>query len=458
MNKYRIFEGNTIQEAIRKMRAALGGNAFILAQRQVKSSGLSGLIGKQVWQITACGPEPAMFKPASGAAPKPSVPKPPPPKTALPAEPVFKARPAVPRGLPAPKFDFTVDDPVGPGAPPPPVEPYELPPAAIKSGVPGAKNAERTNKPGPERADRPGDSMNQDLLNEIRALSRRLSDAQDRKPFRQMPVFPGCLNALYENLITRDVPEQLAIDLMSQLCEKTLLDLSARDKVEESLLELLSARIRTTELENTGPRRGPKCLIFVGPTGVGKTTTLAKIATLAARDEKKKVAMITVDNLRISAAEQLQTYASLIGAPFELALSETDLAAAVSRHPDKDLILIDTPGLGPYDTAGYSELERMIDLLRSGDSGVKSRAVAPLVTLSAAAKTSDYLKMASVYKSLEPAGLVLTKLDETSSPGTFLCLMRETSWPILFCTTGQDVPEDIEPANPRRLARRILTP
>ena len=193
-------------------------------------------------------------------------------------------------------------------------------------------------------------------------------------------------------------------------------------------------------------------VFLVGPAGVGKTTTLAKVATLSSRDEKMRIAFITIDTLRVAAAEQLKSYADLISADIEIVMSEEDFVSAVSRHADKDLILVDTPGKNPCSPSALADFSGYLKRL----TAARQPSPAVLLVLSATTKLADLQRYVACYQSLNPAGIVFTKMDETSTYGTVLPVLEAAKLPMVFLTCGQEVPEDIEPANGRRMARRIL--
>ncbi len=197
-----------------------------------------------------------------------------------------------------------------------------------------------------------------------------------------------------------------------------------RDKVIEQL------RILPLQI---GGEKGPAVVALVGPTGVGKTTTAAKIAAWYSIHEGKKVALLSMDCYRIGATDQLRTYAKIMRLPCEIALRKKDLEAALLRHQDKDLILIDTAGKSPYDPKHIRELEEWFAAIPG---------LAPYLVLSATYKKEDLQQILKTYASLQINGLVLTKLDETRAYATLCQLLASTPLPISCLCTGQRVPED----------------
>lgn len=186
---------------------------------------------------------------------------------------------------------------------------------------------------------------------------------------------------------------------------------------------------------------------LVGPTGVGKTTTVAKLAANFALREKFRVALITADTYRIAAVEQLKTYADLIGIPIEVIYSPQELTGALQRHQDKHLVLIDTAGRSPANQPQMIELENLLAV----DLSIEKHLV-----LSATTKFTECLDAVRRFKTANPQKYLFTKIDEACNLGTVLSLMHHDPKPLSYITTGQNVPDDIEPANPQRLTNLML--
>lgn len=185
---------------------------------------------------------------------------------------------------------------------------------------------------------------------------------------------------------------------------------------------------------------------LVGPTGVGKTTTLAKIAAHAALDRRMNVALVTLDMYRAAATEQLRAYADLIGVPVEIAADPRGFAQACARHPDADLILCDTAG-GRHDGGSIDRLAACLGAVP---------AVETWLVLAAATRRADLSDLVRRFAPLGPARLVVTKLDETRLWGGVLNAVAFADLPLLCVTTGRRVPEDIAAPDAQAIARRIL--
>ncbi|MEW6289400.1 MAG: flagellar biosynthesis protein FlhF [Thermodesulfobacteriota bacterium] len=179
--------------------------------------------------------------------------------------------------------------------------------------------------------------------------------------------------------------------------------------------------------------KAPVILVLTGPTGVGKTTTSAKIAAWYKLRENRKVALLSMDCYRIGATDQIRTYARIMQIPCEIVLRKNDLRKAVDRYRDCDLIIIDTAGKSPYDAAHISELASWL----SDIGGIE-----PQLVLSATTKKEDLKYIIEAYASLSPTGLILTKLDETRAYAALCQQIAGVAIPISYVATGQRVPED----------------
>lgn len=197
----------------------------------------------------------------------------------------------------------------------------------------------------------------------------------------------------------------------------------------DRLLEQL--RIEPPRLPSAGS--GPLVLALVGATGVGKTTTAAKLAAWFRLREGCKVALLSMDCYRIGATDQLRTYARIMRLPCEIALHKRELQPAIARHRNKDVIIIDTAGKSPFDP-GH------VDELRDWFGGAPS--IAPYLTVSATTKKEDLVRVIQTYRPLFPAGLVITKLDETRAYATLCQQVVASALPVSCLCTGQRVPED----------------
>jgi flagellar biosynthesis protein FlhF len=188
-------------------------------------------------------------------------------------------------------------------------------------------------------------------------------------------------------------------------------------------------------------------IAFVGPTGVGKTTTIAKLAGNLALVKKRKVGLITIDTYRIGAVEQLKTYADIMNLNFKVVLSAKDMEEAINSMSDCDTILVDTTGRSSKNPMQISELRAFIDKIHTGNIHL---------VISSTTKDRDIDTIVEGYKILGYNNVIITKLDETTTYGSVLNILQSAGKPISFVTTGQNVPDDIKTITGEEVANLIL--
>jgi flagellar biosynthesis protein FlhF len=216
--------------------------------------------------------------------------------------------------------------------------------------------------------------------------------------------------------------------------------------LKSRVAQLLENEVRTTGPIETVPGQC-RVIAMVGPTGVGKTTTIAKLAANYRLREKKRVGLITVDTYRVAAVEQLRTYADIIDLPMEVVATPREMREAVARLSELDLVLMDTAGRSPRDEVRIQELRSML--------GEANPAEVHLV-LSSTAGTQSLLGTVERFTEVGATSILLTKLDEATSYGHLLPVVRNSKLPLSYLTDGQDVPDDIQVAQPRKLAQLLL--
>lgn len=195
--------------------------------------------------------------------------------------------------------------------------------------------------------------------------------------------------------------------------------------------------------------RRDRCTVVavLGPTGVGKSTTLAKLAAISALKDKRTVAFITTDTYRVAAPEQLKVYGRLLKVPVVVAHGAEELEAAITRHQHRDLVLVDTAGHGPNDDRRLGDLEALLT------SGCIDRR---LLAVSATTKVGDLRETVRTFGRLLPDGLLFTKLDESRTHGGIVDLALWSGLPLTYFTVGQGVPQDIEVAQAARVVSLVL--
>lgn len=280
-------------------------------------------------------------------------------------------------------------------------------------------------------------------LDELHFRAQQLHQQFDESPYHHLSE---ALFQVYTDLIEADVEEQVAQELLDHLRANTTVNLNDPLAMRAELFHLVESQLRVTgPLE---PSQGAgRVVALVGPTGVGKTTTIAKLAANYRLRENRSVGLITVDTYRIAAVEQLRTYADIIDLPMEVVSTPREMREAVSRMQSLDLVLMDTAGRSPRDQVRIQELKAML---------AEARPAEVHLVLSAVGGTKSLVTTAQRFSAVGTTALIVTKLDEATGLGNLLSLTRECSLPVSYLTDGQNVPDDIQVATPRELAQQIL--
>lgn len=211
--------------------------------------------------------------------------------------------------------------------------------------------------------------------------------------------------------------------------KKKLKEKGKEDDIKESLKDLIRDELQISDKELKGN------IVLIGPTGVGKTTTIAKIAGRLSIIEKKKVGLITVDTYRIGAVEQLRTYAEIMNLPFKVVITTKEMEQAVNSMSDCDVVLIDTTGRSCKNSMQLLELRAFVE---------KAKADSISVVISATTKNKDIKTILEGYRDLNYDKVIITKLDETTTYGSLYNIQRSATKPIIYITIGQNVPDDIK--------------
>lgn len=269
------------------------------------------------------------------------------------------------------------------------------------------------------------ETKDSEVLAEIKQLRTMIISQQSTN------VVPADFQSVYDYLINQDVNEILANELVEYA-------VSLREANETySIKHLVTKAIeeKFAHIDTPGISYKKQIIQFVGPTGVGKTTTLAKVAAHSMLHHDKKIVFITADTYRIAAIDQLKTYARILNVPIEVAYSKEDYQAALDKYKDYDLIFVDTAGRNFRD-------ERYIDELRS-TIDMDSHNVETYLVMSLTAKERDINEIFSRFKPLHIEKVIFTKLDETATYGNILNICLPEQINLAYLTNGQDVPDDI---------------
>lgn len=264
------------------------------------------------------------------------------------------------------------------------------------------------------------------------------------------PQFEGMFSEIYERLSNVGIPSVSAAEILERVKER-----SSRAEWDDRAIIRSRVAKELARLVRIAPPLLPASdsttvLAAIGPTGVGKTTTLAKLGAILAEEEGRRIAYITLDNYRIGAAEQLRTFGDILGVPCESVTTPDELRDALARHMDKDFILLDTAGRSPYHKEALAELKEMLE---HPDLDPQM-----FLVVSAAADHTALEEAIRNFTFREGAQLVFTKVDEAPRWGPLFAAAMTAQLPIAYLTTGQSVPEDIEPAIASRIVDAVLGP
>ena len=264
---------------------------------------------------------------------------------------------------------------------------------------------------------------------------------------------PAPLFEIYTKLIDNDVRIDLADKIVGAVRDE-LDAVELRDPVvvRQAVLRKVEDTIRTRSeslltIDHVSTAGRPRVIALVGPTGVGKTTTVAKLAATYKLRHQKKVGLITSDTYRIAAVEQLKTYAGIIGLPLKVANSPQEMADAIEELSECDIVVIDTAGRSQNDSRRLEELAEFAAAAQPDETHL---------VLSTTVGDNVLRKTADRFKALGPDRCILTKLDEAVTTGPIAGLCDRIGLPLSFVTVGQEVPDDLEPARVDRLARCVL--
>lgn len=259
------------------------------------------------------------------------------------------------------------------------------------------------------------------------------------------------LRMVYNKLIESEVDEEVANIIIE--------DIDASMKKEANIDNIISAVyqkiiLKLGEPEVVNTENGKTVVFFLGPTGVGKTTTIAKLASEFKLNRGIQVAMITADTYRIAAVEQLNTYAGILDVPVSVIFSPDELIDAINKYSEYDLILVDTAGRSHRNAEQLSEVKQLITATQEAGLGVN---IEKYLVLSATTKYKDLLNITEAYKDIDNFRLLFTKLDETNAYGNILNIRVHTGAPLSYVTSGQAVPEDISVVNVQEMAKCLIS-
>ncbi|MBU5594976.1 flagellar biosynthesis protein FlhF [Amphibacillus sp. MSJ-3] len=285
------------------------------------------------------------------------------------------------------------------------------------------------------------DKQQQIVLEELRSLRKWMEKTTDHSE-KSFPVaFQSVKELLIHHEVENHLADQVIANVLQQVKQTDLTFQEAKQVVKQYLVELF------TQFNCGAFDYQKKFIHLVGPTGVGKTTTIAKLAANSMIKDGKKVALITTDTYRIAAIEQLKTYSNILDIPLEIAYTMEDYQKARLKFQEYDLVFVDTAGRNFRDPKYIAELGKVVDL----EHDIETYLVLSLTT-----KARDLTTLFNQFKNIPIKRLIFTKTDETSSYGAILNLVYERQIGIAYLTNGQNVPDDINKATPTLLANLLM--
>ena len=404
--KLKTYQATTMAEALSQVKRDLGRDAVIVRTRTVRKGGFLGFFGGQpMWEITASQNANLLNKAAGSYVPQGA---PTEGKTAVAMAPAPGPQPAPQAAQPAP----------------------------------------RAAAPAPQAAPR-HDMSAEPVSAQVAEIRRMMESLLAMQSGTHGPMTSTDLKDIRLQLLRQEVTEEVVDELVRDLClQLTGKELADPQMLRSKLMDLMVAKVILLDPAATpAPVGRPKVQAFIGPTGVGKTTTIAKLAANYKIREGKKVGMITIDTFRIAAVDQLKIYAEIIDVPLQVVLTAGELKAAIESMKDFDIILLDTAGRSQNDRIRIGQLSGFLKAAQPDEIHL---------VMAATANRSAIISTLERFLQLGVNRIIMTKLDEATACGAVLNVAAVGKLPISYVTTGQDVPDDIQPADPAHLARCIM--
>lgn len=255
------------------------------------------------------------------------------------------------------------------------------------------------------------------------------------------------IELIKKQLINNEVDEKYVETIIKEMGANIKKD-STLDNVLSNIYQKIILKLGQPQII-TGSEAQHKFVFFIGPTGVGKTTTIAKIASNLKVKEKLKIALVTSDTYRIAAVEQLRTYANILGIPLKVIYTPEEIVDIKDELKEFDVVLVDTAGRSHKSKEQREDIQALIEAIPEEEREV-------YLVLSATTKYNDLIKIAETYSAISKCNLIFTKLDETCSIGNIFNIRMMTNAPLSYATSGQNVPDDIEKMNAQKIAKQLL--
>ncbi len=424
------FQGKTEAEATALAKEEFGAGTVIMNVKEIKPKGFLRSFKTSMFEVTAAIEE---------------------------AEPSQPVRPAVPANMPAAgNINVAADEPISI----PRAEEMKEVFATVENTWTNSMPQEKKETVAESSAGSSNNSSGSNNLEEkLENLQSLLEKKLSQPPEEQKEEFPKealmdenlkFVKMIYSILLENEVNEKYCNQIMDEV-EKVLKKGASLDYILSSIYQKMILKFGQPQPIKITDQK-PKVVFFIGPTGVGKTTTIAKIASRFKVEKGKKVALYTADTYRIAAAEQLRTYANILDTPLNIVYSSKELNEELQRAQEEefDLVLVDTAGFSHKNEEQRGETKELIDQVpEEFDKEV-------YLVLSATTKYRDLLEIADIYKANFDFKMIFTKLDETSCYGNILNMKLYTGADLSYTTYGQNVPEDIEIFNTQNIVKLLL--
>ncbi|MGN7470215.1 flagellar biosynthesis protein FlhF [Brevibacillus sp. SAFN-007a] len=438
---------DSMPEAMEKIRLDLGIDAVILNSKAVKTGGLFGMFGKQKIEVIAAVDEKATEREKAAVANEHR------------SQDVFSnrqtgtytAQQAYQRANQAKQAGERVAPPHA--EPRTPDNPASAPAAVATrpeaEAPPASKQGEAATKghaaPAKESATAGSSTPHDALANEVRDM---------RQMFQKLLVndwshqLPPAVQEVRNRLVRQETAEEVTAEIIRRLMEQREPQEGwSEETAFRETRKLIASMLAPYAPKSAGIPRNVQYAFFFGPTGVGKTTTIAKLAASSMLKEKRRIGFITADTYRMAAVEQLKTYANILNVPLEVVFSPKEMAPAMERLGDCDLIFVDTAGRN-FRNDEY--VQGIRELVEHGKNSVN------YLVLSLGSKYNDMKMIVENFAEVPAKQVIFTKADETNSYGSILNLCQESKLDLSYLTTGQNVPDDIVAASPELVATMIM--
>ncbi|HOK41379.1 MAG TPA: 50S ribosome-binding GTPase [bacterium] len=470
---YKIFEGETLQQALLKMKIELGPDAILVEHKMVKRGGFLGLFSKNIFIVKALPANVIKGQSIlSNETPKSTITENQKEKFIKKISSTIKEKniqlEKENKVLEKPKVNHIINEEIKLSEPEPKIkEPPKIysPYTQVKKtlitdtqkNIKNERQSQQINKQIPDNIQEKQvlkkvpiakTDKTDELAEEIKILKDELKNISGtigivlEKVQQEEIKYPGLLTKYYMYLMENEFEEECADKIIKRIEEQLpkkdlnnpiIIDKIIKNEIEKILIKKEHINFNTDEL---------KIFVVVGPTGVGKTTTLAKLGAYLSLEEKKEIAFLTLDTYRLAAVEQLRKYAQALNTPLKVIFMPEEINEGIMSFLNRDIILVDTAGRSPTDKV---QMQELFDFVKHS----KFKMDIALV-LSATTKYSDLEEIIEKFGPIKFNQFIITKIDETISLGPLISLVDKYKVPISYITDGQDVPDNFSFFEPKK--------